>query len=204
MYVPMTKPMMLKKGTHVVSGRNCWANASEMGDTTQLTFMTGQKPALTVARTWWNVRAPAIRAMDVRYTLFWMGEICKVNVSEALVHGHGSGATGAYDKVAEEDLEDLGLQALASLEHALQDTDEEVAEGRGNDCAVEGHLGNARGEVGARLAPVVGNPRGEELLQTRQSARGEHLGAQRVALQLLEVGLEHVSRSIRPAPMAQN
>jgi hypothetical protein len=62
----MMKPMMLKKGTQMVSGRNCWAKASEMGETTQLTFMTGQKPALTVALTWWKVRAPAMRAMEMR------------------------------------------------------------------------------------------------------------------------------------------
>lgn len=40
-----------------------------------------------------------------------------------------------------------------------------------------------------RLAPVVGDPRGQELLETRQSTRSQHLGAQRVALQLLEVCL---------------
>jgi hypothetical protein len=57
---------MLKKGTQVVSGRNCWANASEIGDTIQLTFMTGMKPAFTVARTWWKVRAPAMMAMETR------------------------------------------------------------------------------------------------------------------------------------------
>jgi hypothetical protein len=66
MYVPMMNPMMLKKGTQVLSGRNCWANAREIGETIQLTFMTGQKPALTVALTWWKVRAPAMRAIEVR------------------------------------------------------------------------------------------------------------------------------------------
>ena len=43
--------MMLKKGTHVCSGRNFWAKANARGDVIQLTFMTGMKPALTVART---------------------------------------------------------------------------------------------------------------------------------------------------------
>lgn len=57
---------MLKKGTHVLSGRNCWANANEIGETIQLTFMTGQKPARTVARTWWKVRAPAMSAIEVK------------------------------------------------------------------------------------------------------------------------------------------
>lgn len=65
-YVPMTKATMLKNGTQVCSGRNCWANASAKGEVIQLTFMTGMKPARTVARTWWNVRAPAMRAMEIR------------------------------------------------------------------------------------------------------------------------------------------
>lgn len=35
-------------------------------DVTQLTFITGMKPARTVARIWWKVRAPAMTAMEVR------------------------------------------------------------------------------------------------------------------------------------------
>lgn len=68
-------PTMLKNGTQVCSGRKYWANASAMGDVIQLTFMTGMKPARTVARTWWNVRAPAMMAIETRYTEFWMGAI---------------------------------------------------------------------------------------------------------------------------------
>lgn len=49
----------------------------------------------------------------------------------------------------------------------------------------------------AVLAPVVGDPRGEELLQARQGARGEHLGAQRVLLQLLQVHLRWDGRVSR-------
>lgn len=37
-----------------------------MGEVIQETFMTGMKPALTVARIWWNVRAPAITAILAR------------------------------------------------------------------------------------------------------------------------------------------
>lgn len=51
MYVPITNDIMLKNGTQVCSGRNFWANANANGDVIQLTFMTGKKPALTVART---------------------------------------------------------------------------------------------------------------------------------------------------------
>ena len=71
------------------------------------------------------------------------------------------------------------------MEHA----DEDVAEGRADDGAVEGHLGDTRGEVVAALAPVVRNPRGKEFLQTGQRAGCEHLGAQRVALELSQVCL---------------
>jgi hypothetical protein len=98
-----------------------------------------------------------------------------------------------HDQVADENLHDLGLQALAALEDLLQQADEDVAQGRADHGAIQGHLGHARGEVVAALAPVVRNPRREELLQARQRARGEDLGAQRVALQLLEVRLSPVS-----------
>ena len=62
----MKNPTILKKGTQVCSGRNFCANASEIGETIQLTFMTGMNPAFTVALTWWNVRAPAMMAMEIK------------------------------------------------------------------------------------------------------------------------------------------
>lgn len=62
----MTKERILKKGTQVCSGKNFWAKANAKGETTQLTFITGMKPALTVALIWWNVLAPAITAMQAR------------------------------------------------------------------------------------------------------------------------------------------
>jgi hypothetical protein len=97
--------------------------------------------------------------------------------------------TSAYNQVADEDLHNLGLETLAPAEHLLQDADEDVAERGADEGAVDGHLGHARREVVALLAPVVGDPRGEELLQAGEGARGEHLGAQRVLLELLQVGL---------------
>lgn len=66
----MTNATKLKNGTHKYSGRNFCANASAMGDVIQLTFITGIKPALTVARIWWKVLAPAIIAIEARYTVF--------------------------------------------------------------------------------------------------------------------------------------
>ena len=62
----MTKEIMLKNGTQVCSGRNFWANARARGEVTQLTFMTGIKPARTVALIWWKVLAPAMIAMEAR------------------------------------------------------------------------------------------------------------------------------------------
>lgn len=64
--LPIMKATMLKNGTQVCSGKNFCANARQIGDVTQLTFMTGQKPAFTVARTWWKVRAPAMMAMNTK------------------------------------------------------------------------------------------------------------------------------------------
>ena len=94
-----------------------------------------------------------------------------------------------YDQVADEDLEDLGLQTSATSEDLLQNADEDVTQRGGNEHAVERHLGDARAEVVAMLADIVSEPRGEELLQTGEYTGGEHLSAQRVVLQLLQVGL---------------
>lgn len=64
-----------------------------------------------------------------------------------------------------------------------------MAEGRADEHSVEGHLGNARAEVVAVLADIVRNPRGQQLLQTGEDTRCEHLRAQRVLLEVEEVGL---------------
>ena len=95
MYVPIIKAMMLKNGTQVCSGRNFWANANANGDVIQLTFMTGMKPALTVALIWWKVLAPAIMAIDVRYTVFWIGDTYHID----RVNLNSFGDTLRYQKV---------------------------------------------------------------------------------------------------------
>jgi len=64
-----------------------------------------------------------------------------------------------------------------------------VTQGRGDKHAVQGHLRDARAEIVTVLADIMSEPRGEQFLHTREHTRGEHLGAQRVVLQLLEVGL---------------
>jgi hypothetical protein len=113
------------------------------------------------------------------------GDLGRVSATRS----HRVSGSCTYEEVADENLHNLRLEALASLEDLLEEADEDMAKGRANDGAVQGHLGHARGEVVAALTPVVGDPRGEELLQAREGARSEHLGPQRVALQLLQVRL---------------
>jgi hypothetical protein len=52
-----------------------------------------------------------------------------------------------YNKIAEENLQDLRLQALASLEDLLQGANQDVTQGRADQSTVYSHLGHARGEV---------------------------------------------------------
>lgn len=94
-----------------------------------------------------------------------------------------------YHQVANQNLEDLGLQAGAAGKDLLKNADQNVAEWRTDEHAVERHLRNARAEVVAMLADVVGDPGSEQFLQTRQHTGGEHLGAQWVGLELAKVGL---------------
>lgn len=94
-----------------------------------------------------------------------------------------------YDQVADEDLEDLSLQAGATSEDLLKNADEDMAQRGGNEHAVERHLRDARAEVVAMLADIMGEPRGEKFLKTGEHTGGEHLSAQRVLLQLTEIGL---------------
>ena len=104
--------------------------------------------------------------------------------------GYGYGS--AYDKVANEDLQDLGLQTRAAGKDLLQDADEEMAQRGGDEHAVQGHLGHAMAEIVAVLADIVGDPGREEFLQGREDTRGQHLGAQRVRLQLAQVKLDSI------------
>ena len=100
------------------------------------------------------------------------------------------GYESAYEKVANEDLQDLGLQTRAAGKDLLQDADEEMAQRGGDEHAVQGHLGHAMAEIVAVLADIVGDPGREEFLQGREDTRGQHLGAQRVRLQLAQVKLD--------------
>ena len=80
----------------------------------------------------------------------------------------------AYNQVTGEDLQDLGLRAGSASKGALQNVDEDVSKGSANKGTVEGHLGHTRGEVVAILVPVLCDPGSEDLLGTRERARGDH------------------------------
>jgi hypothetical protein len=100
-----------------------------------------------------------------------------------------SGRGYAYDQVAGEDLQDLGLETGSASKGFLQNVDEDVTERSADKGAVEGHLGDTRGEVVAILVAVLCDPRSEHFLGTRERARRDHLGAKRVGLQLAQVCL---------------
>lgn len=101
-------------------------------------------------------------------------------------------ATTTYDQIANEDLENLGLETCAAGEDLLQDANKEVAEGGADEHSVQRHLRDARAEVVAVLADIVSDPRSQQFLQTGEHTGGEHLRAQRVLLELEEVGLSTI------------
>jgi hypothetical protein len=107
--------------------------------------------------------------------------------------GHGDKVdrvlNGRNDQVANEDLQDLGAQARPVLESLLQAPDEEVTEGRTDQSSISCHLGDSRCKVVSVLVAVLSQPRGQEFLETSESSGREHLGAQGVLLELLDVGL---------------
>jgi hypothetical protein len=81
----------------------------------------------------------------------------------------------------------------------LQDVDKNVAEGSADKSTVESHLGHTRGEVVAILVAVLCDPGSEDFLGTRERTRGDHLGTQRVGLELAQVCLgSSVSRGRMP------
>jgi hypothetical protein len=97
--------------------------------------------------------------------------------------------SATHDKIADENLQDLGAQALAAGERLLQQANQNMAQRRADEGAVDGHLGHAPRQVVAVWAAVVRQPRRQHLLQRRQRSRCQHLRAQRVRLQLRHVCL---------------
>ena len=104
--------------------------------------------------------------------------------------GRGRGRGWPYDQVANEDLQDLGLETRPAGKEFLQNGHEEVAQRRGNEQTVQGHLGHAMTEVVAVFADIVSDPGRKEFLQGREDPRGQHLGAQGVRLELAQVELD--------------
>jgi len=97
--------------------------------------------------------------------------------------------SASYKEVGNNDLKELRLQTCPASESLLQEGDHNMAQRRANERAIDGHLGHTAGEVVTRLVAVFGDPRGQELLQSGERARCEHLGLERVFLELLQVPL---------------
>lgn len=93
------------------------------------------------------------------------------------------------DQVADQDLENLGLEACSIGEQFLQNADEHMPKGSTNQCAVCCHFGYSRTEIVAILAAIMREPRGQDFLQCGKSTRGEHFRPQRIRLKLLEICL---------------
>lgn len=94
-----------------------------------------------------------------------------------------------YNQVADKDLENLGAQARPAFEDLLQQVDQKRAEGRADESTIGSHLGHTRREVVTILVAVLGQEGCNELLCSGQRASGQHLGAEGVLFELLDVGL---------------
>ena len=97
---------------------------------------------------------------------------------------------GTYNQIADENLQNLGTQAGAAREEPLQDPDQEVAQWRADERAVESHLGDPRVDVVAMLAAVARDPGGEDFLECGEGPRGQHAGSKGILLELGDIGLE--------------
>ena len=118
-----------------------------------------------------------------------MGEICEGCVS---LRVSANGLRDSYDQIGDDDLENLRLQAGPASERLLEEGDHNMTERCADERAVHGHLGHTASEVVPRLVAILCDPRGQELLQGRERTRCEHLGLERVLLELLQVPLSHL------------
>lgn len=71
-----------------------------------------------------------------------------------------------------------------------------MAQRRTDKGAIESHLGHTRTVVMAALADIMGDPRRQELLQSRKNTGCHHLGAQRIRLQLSEIELPVIQPNV--------
>ena len=84
-----------------------------------------------------------------------MGAICGDSVSL----GRFASELGySYNKVGNDDLEDLRLQASPASERLLQKGDHNMTKRCADERAVDGHLGHTASEVVSRLVTVFCDP----------------------------------------------
>lgn len=81
--------------------------------------MTGMNPARTVALTWWNVLAPAMIAIETRYTEFWIGDTCCEVCVSAWLRNRYLKAASTYNQVADDYLQYLSPEAGPAFEQPL-------------------------------------------------------------------------------------
>ena len=73
----------------------------------------------------------------------------------------------AYNQIADEDLQNLRLQAGPPRKYFLQDANQDMSQRRANESTVHGHLRHSRIDVVPVFATVMRNPGGKNLLQSR-------------------------------------
>ena len=86
-----------------------------------------------------------------------MGEICEQQVSTSVLLAHQEVAS-TYDQIADQDLQNLRLQARPILENPLQETNKYVPKRRTDKSAIYGHLWYPRADIVPMLAAIVCYP----------------------------------------------
>lgn len=82
-----------------------------------------------------------------------------------------------HDQIAHDDLPDLRLFGGAAGKGPLEKSNKDVSERRGNEGAVDSHLGDTWRQVGAIPGFVAGDHGSEDFLERREGSGGEHLGS---------------------------
>lgn len=107
-----------------------------------------------------------------------------------------------YEQIAEQDLEDLGLQTRTAGEDLLEYANEDMAQWCTDECSVCCHLRYSGSEVTPTLCDILRDPGCEEFLQGGQCTGGQHLCTEGVGLKLLEVDLEGWSSATLPSNLS--
>ena len=77
---------------------------------------------------------------------------------------HKLEARRTYDQIAEDDLQDLGLQTGAARKQLLEDLDHEMTKRCADESTICSHLGDPRVDIVAMLALVPGDVRCDDFL----------------------------------------